>query len=1153
MTQNLAGAETHGDGSDAQPGCNLDGKSTGGWPYDDSKLYLAKAAIIDTISAFGAAEFSLATYNRVSLGGPCTVDSECTSVLASASCVNVPGVGGTQKYCANHGNDSYKECSSGTTCVNCASPSDSNDLVFDGGAFTCPCSFAGGCVGGQIVVGFPSAGTSNLLDIYHWIDGKEDLPPFSATSNREIRAVTLTPLASALDSVRAWLTDASKTRIGAGAGLLSDNSTARDPRAACRPYNIILITDGEDTCSSQPSDPVNAAKVAFNAGIGVYVVGFGTGFSTALNDMAMAGSGQTRAAYFAANRTDLTANLGDILFNAIPKPKCSCDATCYDEAAAFPLKGQPCSVGIGRCKRQGVYACNTTGDGVMCANAATCGATALVAGTPAAEQCGTLAGCQAPTAADCADENCDGTIDEGLSCTCTSKPEVCNGLDDNCNGIVDDVAQVACGLDLGACKPGLTACVSDGAGGQKVVCQGAVGPTAELCDGIDNDCDGIVDAFARACYPSGSKGCTFDDASKTWVCVGACATGMQVCSAGAWQACVGAVTPATEIACDGLDNNCDGRVDENNPLATDTCYPQATAGCTFDAVSKAWTCVGACALGHQACAANKMGLTCAGPSVPTAESCNGKDDDCDGQIDEDFPTLGQPCNQLSCQGAGQFVCNAAGTDVECTVTATGPTPEVCDGRDNDCDGLIDEAPGQGELAMPGVGIACGTDIGECKTGVSICSNGKIVCDAVGPTAEVCDGKDNDCNGSVDDGVVLPGDKCNPDGLTSGQSVQGECRTGNFVCRGAEGWKCQGGVGPAPEICDGKDNDCDGQIDNNASCAAGYVCIDAECVPTCTQGGEQYHSCPADRYCNQAGVCALMACARQPCAAGSICNLNGDGTCVDPCAKSNCSASGGTCVNGVCIDCYSKGCPTGQLCIGRQCKVDPCAGTTCAAGQFCSAGVCVPSCAGVTCEKGQACSQGVCSKAPCEQTCDSDSFCDVTTHSCRPTPCSAVNCSAGMLCLNTTGLCTNDPCEQVRCGSGQVCVVGDDGTPDCAIPAVSGVAVQTQSAGSGVFGCSCSLTTTAPRGHLRWLDAFVLLVAAGIWLGRKRRDRFGLNEQRRVAGPGRTRWRAGFSPAPGRARRRAIRENAPAHRTAWRRMARWGCSEPRARKRLGSRA
>jgi hypothetical protein len=66
MTENLASPamQTHGDGSELHPGCDIDGKATAGWPYDDSKFYLAKSAIIDTISAFGAAEFALATYSR---------------------------------------------------------------------------------------------------------------------------------------------------------------------------------------------------------------------------------------------------------------------------------------------------------------------------------------------------------------------------------------------------------------------------------------------------------------------------------------------------------------------------------------------------------------------------------------------------------------------------------------------------------------------------------------------------------------------------------------------------------------------------------------------------------------------------------------------------------------------------------------------------------------------------------------------------------------------------------------------------------------------------------------------------------------------------------------------------------------------------------
>jgi MYXO-CTERM domain-containing protein len=91
-------------------------------------------------------------------------------------------------------------------------------------------------------------------------------------------------------------------------------------------------------------------------------------------------------------------------------------------------------------------------------------------------------------------------------------------------------------------------------------------------------------------------------------------------------------------------------------------------------------------------------------------------------------------------------------------------------------------------------------------------------------------------------------------------------------------------------------------------------------------------------------------------------------------------------------------------------------------------------------------------------------------------------------VNATGLCANDPCEHVHCGKGQVCVVGDDGSPDCAIQAATGIAIQTHAEGSGVVGCSCSLAGAAPEGRRGWLEAFVVMAAAGILLRRRRRER-----------------------------------------------------------------
>ena len=1041
MASNVAGMGTHGDGSESQPGCDLDGISTGGWKYDDSKLFQAKSAIIDTISAFGSAEFALATYARVLLGQPCQTDGDCTAIAAGTSCMDLPDDATTQKYCVRHMGDTYLECSSGASCTGCATPTDTNDRIFEWSPL--------GCSGAQVIVGFPSNGY-NYPDIYHWIDGKEDLPPFTAASNREIRAETpKTPLAGSVYSVRDWLLNPSRIDVGASAGLLSSDSAARDPRAACRPYSIILVTDGEDTCAADPSnDPVKAAGDTYSSGITVYVVGLGTGSSDSLSRMALAGSGGKKSVYLANNRADLAASLGDIIVNSVPVPRCNCSATCYDEAAAFPKKGQPCSVGVGACKRQGVYACNAAGDGVVCAAAAACGAAPLPAGVPSQEVCGTAPGCLAPTPGDCADENCDGQIDEGLSCDCAYQAEVCNGLDDNCNGIVDDVPAISCGVGVGECRPGTTACVDDGAGGKKTVCQGAVGPQPEICDNKDNDCDGVIDGFAQACFPASVSGCAADPATGIWTCKGICQTGMKACAAGVWQDCVGATTPQTEIPCDGKDNNCDGQIDENNPLSSTLCYPTGAVGCDLSTGK----CVGVCNFGHPACQTNpitgKGELACVGAVTPTQELCNGKDDDCDGGVDEDFPNLGQVCNKGSCQGDGHYVCNALGKDVVCTVSSLDPTPEICDGIDNDCDGVVDET----DDGMPGVGVSCGSAIGECRQGLSDCEAGHIVCNDVGPTPEVCNGKDDDCNGSVDDGVVPPASNCNPPGMASGAPLQGECKPGHFQCEGVDGWACVGGVGPSAEICDGKDNDCDGQIDNDADCGVAAICIDGQCAPRCKEAEQP---CAADRYCEN-GACLLSACVLNPCPAGQRCDAKGN--CYDPCATVTCLL-GATCESGLCQDCYSRGCPAGQICHNRQCGPDPCNGVTCDLGQYCANGRCLQSCASLKCRKGQSCRLGQCEVDPCaEMTCPTGSYCDPSKVKCRNRICSGVSCLAGTTCVEArgeaSGECEINPCEVVRCQDQEECVVQADGHAECVLLNTPNVVVAHVKPGSrGLFGCA----------------------------------------------------------------------------------------------------
>jgi hypothetical protein len=124
-----------------------------------------------------------------------------------------------------------------------------------------------------------------------------------------------------------------------------------------------------------------------------------------------------------------------------------------------------------------------------------------------------------------------------------------------------------------------------------------------------------------------------------------------------------------------------------------------------------------------------------------------------------------------------------------TVPITGGgTPEVCDGSDNDLDGLIDEDLGT---------LSCG--VGACARTVDACANGvPQTCTPDAPSLEVCDGIDNNCNGQIDDGLGT---------LSCGD---GACARTVDACVSGVGQTCTPGA-PTTEICgDGIDQDCDGR-------------------------------------------------------------------------------------------------------------------------------------------------------------------------------------------------------------------------------------------------------------------------------------------------------------------------------------------------------
>lgn len=185
----------------------------------------------------------------------------------------------------------------------------------------------------------------------------------------------------------------------------------------------------------------------------------------------------------------------------------------------------------------------------------------------------------------------------------------------------------------GMCRAGLQRCR---AGQWAPTCAGEVLPGPEICNNLDDDCDGDVDEGldGSGCYdgPAATAG------------VGICRGGKRACVSGRWGACRGQVLPRTET-CDGKDDDCDGTIDEGCQCkagASRVCYPgpSGTEG------------VGSCREGRQRCSDEGQWGFCQGHVVPAKERCNGLDDDCDGETDEEAPCPdGTTCSEGRCRGA----------------------------------------------------------------------------------------------------------------------------------------------------------------------------------------------------------------------------------------------------------------------------------------------------------------------------------------------------------------------------------------------------------------------------------------------------------------------------------------------------------------------
>jgi hypothetical protein len=338
--------------------------------------------------------------------------------------------------------------------------------------------------------------------------------------------------------------------------------------------------------------------------------------------------------------------------------------------------------------------------------------------------------------------------------------EVCNNVDDNCGGGIDEGLTQSAG-DLGACSGNTQTCAAGIWNNNS-----ETSPSAETCNSIDDDCDGsIADDGVDESWYNDPTSCS----------IGECArSGVYICSAGSQTNTCVPGAPSAET-CDGLDNDCDGANDEGLP-------PILTVNQD-----------GLCAGNTQTCNGASGWLDTGTNYVPSAEVCDGDDNNCDGSTDESLGTIPDDnvnglcsANVKECTGG---VWTPSGTNYV-------PSAETCDNNDENCDGTIDE----------GLTQSAG-DLGICFGNTETCNAGSwIPNNEVTPAIDdaTCDGTDDDCDGSDDEDYVsdiscfLPGECASFDvGSSCSLGLETLCSTGS----------------PSAETCDGLDNDCDASVDN----------------------------------------------------------------------------------------------------------------------------------------------------------------------------------------------------------------------------------------------------------------------------------------------------------------------------------------------------
>jgi len=451
-----------------------------------------------------------------------------------------------------------------------------------------------------------------------------------------------------------------------------------------------------------------------------------------------------------------------------------------------------------------------------------------------------------------------GYVDNSLDCddlaaeTYPGAAEVCDGADNNCDAAVDEGVLTTWYTDTdgdgyGEPSSSQEACLQPAGtsvnGNDCDDTQAAVSPSAaELCDGIDNDCDQQTDeagAVGTSLWYSDGDGDGFGAGAAAIACS---ASPGQVGNDDDCDDTAAAVSPSATEVCDGVDNNCDTVVDEGVQSTWYADLDGDGAGGTLVTLLACTQPAGYVALA-QATDCDDLDAT----SLPGGtEVCDGADNNCDTVVDEGVTTtffldgdgdgFGDPgTSQQACFAPAGYSLNSSDCDDGQAAAYPGGL-ELCDGIDNDCNNSIDDdaldagtwyPDGDGDSfgAAGGGVVACAQPGGTVSNNLDCNDDPSTGANNFPGNAEVCDGNDNNCNVIADESFDVDGDGvtvCGPDGITP---------TADDDCDDSDGDNFPGN----PETCDDSDNDCDGAVDEG-QLGSNQACAGASCLAILTETG-----------------------------------------------------------------------------------------------------------------------------------------------------------------------------------------------------------------------------------------------------------------------------------------------------------------------------